>query len=541
MELGAMEFRVLGPLQVVDDDGSAIPIPQPLIRAAICVLVVRADRSLTRDELMDSIWPATPSAGALRTCLYDVRRLIGAKRLVRDRSSYRLVLGTSDRTDLDAFWDATAAGERALDKGHLQSAAELFAEALSLWRSPPLQDFPDTAAVQRDASRLMDERQRVRDAMAEARLALGHYRVAISMLRAKVDDEPLNEAGWAQLMLALYRSGRPAEALQAYERAGRVLAVEASAEPGPQLQRLRQQIDNGDLALLSPSSQAANPNQELPAALRLPVPREGSDVTPIDINTTTANVARIYDYFLGGKDNYAADRTAAEKIIKHVPEAPLAARMNRAFIARTVRFLAGEARIRQFVDVGAGLPTQANVHEIAHGVSPDAHIVYVDNDPVVFRHAQALLADEHTTTAINRDLRRPEEILADARLRRLIDTRHPVGLLLTAILHFIPDEDDPAALVSRLAEPLPSGSFVVISHGWSHGMNPDDNEQSMSVWRRSNSAIFSRTPEQVARFFGDFELIDPGVVWISQWRPDETALAHTEPSLYLLGGVGRKA
>lgn len=265
-----------------------------------------------------------------------------------------------------------------------------------------------------------------------------------------------------------------------------------------------------------------------------------AEQVPEGIDVKTPNVARIYDYFLGGKDNYAADRTAAERILEMVPEAPQAARANRAFLGRAVRTLAREAGIRQFVDIGAGLPTQGNVHEIAHAVAPDSHVVYVDNDPVVLTHARARLARDRQTVAIAGDLRRPEEILADPVLGELIDLNRPVAVLLLAVLHFIADEDDPVGVMKRLTERLPSGSHLVISHGWDEGMDSETAEEARAVWRRSNSAIHSRDPERVAEFFTGLEILEPGVVWISEWRPDHAVLPGTAPEAHILGAVGRK-
>ncbi|REE95466.1 S-adenosyl methyltransferase [Thermomonospora umbrina] len=257
------------------------------------------------------------------------------------------------------------------------------------------------------------------------------------------------------------------------------------------------------------------------------------------VDVTTPNIARIYDYFLGGKDNYATDRAAAEQIMKSVPEAPASARANRAFLTRAVRFLAGEAGVRQFVDVGAGLPTQGNVHEVARGVNPDARVAYVDNDPIVLAHARALMVEDEGVAVVQGDLRRPEEILADERLRRLIDFREPVAVLLVAILHFIGDDEDPFTMVARLLDTLPAGSHLVISHGYEGGMDGGASERAQSVYRRSTSSIHSRDPEQVARFFGGWEILDPGVVWISQWRPTPDD-AMADPSVtHFLGAVGR--
>ncbi|WP_233617876.1 SAM-dependent methyltransferase [Actinomadura sp. WAC 06369] len=265
--------------------------------------------------------------------------------------------------------------------------------------------------------------------------------------------------------------------------------------------------------------------------------REATGTGPGGIDTTVATPARIYDYFLGGKDNYAVDRQAAEEIMKAVPEAPAAALANRAFLRRAVRFMA-EAGIRQFLDVGAGLPTQGNVHEVAQEIRPESRIVYVDNDPVVLVHGRALLEANSDVAVVRGDLRRPEEILAEPRLNELIDLDEPVGVLLIAILHFIGDEENPFDLVARLMERLPPGSHLAISHGYEGGMADGTSEHAQGVYRRSTSAIHSRNPRTVERFFTGTDIVEPGVVWVPQWRAEEAA---AEPErTHFLGAVGRK-
>src|SRR6201994_1928167 len=177
------------------------------------------------------------------------------------------------------------------------------------------------------------------------------------------------------------------------------------------------------------------------------------------------STARIYDYLLGGKDNYPADRAAAAEIARALPNVRTSFRWNRAFLGRAVRYLATEQGIRQFIDVGTGLPTAGNVHEVAQEAAPGTRVVYVDNDPVVLAHGRHLLHGVPGTTIIEHDLRRTKDILDDPELRALIDFGTPVAVLLVAILHFIPDADDPAAVIKKLLAPFPSGSYLVISHG----------------------------------------------------------------------------
>ena len=254
------------------------------------------------------------------------------------------------------------------------------------------------------------------------------------------------------------------------------------------------------------------------------------------IDTTKAHPARIYDYWLGGKDNFAADRDAAELALKAYPDLAKAVQSNRAFLGRAVRFLVGEG-VRQFLDIGTGIPAADNTHEVAQQAAPDSRIVYVDNDPVVLLHAQALLKSTPGGACdyIHADLRDPDAILAKA--ARTIDFGRPVALMLLAVLQFILDEQDPYGLVSRLVAALPSGSYLVISHP-TDDFNPNKGE-SMKVYNeRSADQAVVRDKAATARFFDGLELLEPGVVPVARWRPDSDLTAARPSSMWC--GVARK-
>ena len=254
------------------------------------------------------------------------------------------------------------------------------------------------------------------------------------------------------------------------------------------------------------------------------------------IDTTRAHPARIYDYWLGGKDNFAADREAAELALEAYPDLAKAVQSNRAFLGRAVRFLAGEG-IRQFLDVGTGIPAADNTHEVAQQAAPDSRIVYIDNDPIVLLHAQALLKStpEGACDYLQADLRDPDTILA--RAARTIDFGRPVALMLLAVLQFILDEQDPYGLVSRLVAALPSGSYLVISHP-TDDFNPNKGE-SMKVYNeRSADQAVVRDKAATARFFDGLELLEPGVVPVARWRPDSDLTAARPSSMWC--GVARK-
>jgi hypothetical protein len=230
------------------------------------------------------------------------------------------------------------------------------------------------------------------------------------------------------------------------------------------------------------------------------------------------NAARIYDYLLGGKDNFPADRMAGEQLIAQLPNARLSVQWNRAFLRRVVRYLVGEQGIRQIIDVGAGLPTVGNTHEIALGVSAQARVVYVDHDPVVLAHGRNMLHNGPGTAIIRQDLLEPERILADPDLRELIDTRQPVALLLLCILHFVADEDDPAGLIARLLAPFPAGSYVAISHG-----TPDEIPEVIDgarVWNEASEQAYVRSRAAIGKLVAGMEIVEPGLTWSPEWRPE---------------------
>jgi hypothetical protein len=261
---------------------------------------------------------------------------------------------------------------------------------------------------------------------------------------------------------------------------------------------------------------------------------------PAEIDGSIPNGARIYDYMLGGKDNFAADRAAAEQMIAANPAAPLTARANRAFLGRAVRFLAEEAGIRQFLDLGTGLPTQDNVHQAAQQVAPDARVVYVDCDPMVVLQGRALLATTDAVTVIEGDLRRPDEILAHSDTRRLIDFGQPLAVLLVAILHFVPDESDPAGIVARLRDATAPGSYLVVSHTVSE--SPEEvMAAAQKGFRTAGAPLTPRTRAQVGAFFDGYDMVEPGLVEVSRWRPAAPeAVPPAKSAWTIVGGLGRK-
>jgi len=230
------------------------------------------------------------------------------------------------------------------------------------------------------------------------------------------------------------------------------------------------------------------------------------------------SAARVYDYLLGGKDNYPADRAVAESMIAQLPNVRLAVQWNRAFLRRVVRYLVGEAGIRQIVDIGAGLPSVGNTHEIALLAHPDTKVVYVDHDPVVLAHARNMLQGIANTAIIEQDLLDPDAILADPVLLDLIDFTQPVAFLYLSILHFVSDEADPAGIIARLLGPFPSGSYVAISHATPDTV-PEVNDVER-VFDEATEQAHVRTRAGVAKLVNGMEIVEPGLAWPPEWRPD---------------------
>ena len=245
---------------------------------------------------------------------------------------------------------------------------------------------------------------------------------------------------------------------------------------------------------------------------------EDAAAPPREIDVTVAHPARVYDYWLGGKDNFAADRAAAEEVLRVKPEIRDNVRANRGFLARAVRFLAEEAGIDQFLDIGTGIPTASNTHEVAQAARPGARVVYVDNDPIVLAHARALLTGTSGPTAfIDTDLRDSDAILAAA--AKTLDFGRPVAVMLIAVLHLVPDEDGPWSLVARLMDAVLSGSYLVLSHP-ARDVATDKSAQAAHRYNQHVAApMRRRTRDEVAGFFDGLNLVDPGIVQMHQWRP----------------------
>ncbi len=264
-----------------------------------------------------------------------------------------------------------------------------------------------------------------------------------------------------------------------------------------------------------------------------------TEVAPPGVNINVPHSARIYDYWLGGKDNFAIDRQVGEAMIKAIPGMRYMAGENRKFVHRVARDLVVNEGITQFLDIGTGIPTRPNLHEIAQGHKPSAKVVYVDNDPIVLVHARALMISNPAGRSeyIAADIREPRSILDDPALRDTLDLKQPVGLTLIAILMLLADADDPWSLVAELRDALPSGSCLAITHPTAD-FNPDEVNAAVAAATGAGMTLVARTKEAVSRFFGDWELLEPGLSPVSAWRPD--APVADPQAAYYWAGVARK-
>ncbi len=256
------------------------------------------------------------------------------------------------------------------------------------------------------------------------------------------------------------------------------------------------------------------------------------------VDPSVAHIARVQDYWLGGKDHFEADRVAGDEAIAHFPDMVASVRNTRAFLGRTVRFLAEERGIRQFLDIGTGIPTAANTHEVAQGIAPDARIVYVDNDPMVLAHARALLTSSPAGRCayIDADIRDPEQILS--RAAEVLDFTKPVAVVLMAVLQFVPDEDDPRGLVARLMAAVPEGSYLVISHPASDIQAEQMAGMATRLSQLMAQRVKPRTHDEVAAFFAGLDLVEPGLIRCPEWRPARPADAKGKSTMW--GGVAEK-
>ncbi|NBM15496.1 SAM-dependent methyltransferase [Streptomyces sp. GC420] len=263
---------------------------------------------------------------------------------------------------------------------------------------------------------------------------------------------------------------------------------------------------------------------------------------PQGIDISVPSVSRMYDYYLGGSHNFEVDREAARKAMEFMPGLPKIMQANRAFMRRAVRYAVSRG-VTQFLDIGSGIPTFGNVHEVAQEADPAARVVYVDHDPVAVAHSRAVLEGNDRAAVVAADLREPEKILADGEVARLIDGERPTALLMVAVLHFLEEQDDPYAAVVKLRDELAPGSMLVLTHASMDGipLASERTEGAVDVYRNTRSPLVMRSREEIARFFEGFELVEPGLVAMPLWRPDSSPEQEDPYAFSGYGGVGSKA
>ncbi|MCI2422227.1 SAM-dependent methyltransferase [Saccharopolyspora sp. K220] len=269
---------------------------------------------------------------------------------------------------------------------------------------------------------------------------------------------------------------------------------------------------------------------------------DGTPRTSVDLQTDRAHGARIYDYILGGKDNYAADRAAAEATKQIWPALPVHMRANREFMHRASRYLATECGIDQFLDIGSGIPTSPNLHEVVQEVRPEARVVYTDNDPIVLTHARELMSstEQGRTAYVAADLRDPDTILASQEFRETLDANRPIGLMLIAVVHFIEDDDEALDVVRRIIDVLPSGSYVTATVATDH-FAPEVLAEVRRTYHEHGETLRWRSHAETAQFFDGLELVEPGIVQMHKWRPDNgTALNVPDADIAMYGAIARK-
>ncbi|MEU0882234.1 SAM-dependent methyltransferase [Lentzea sp. NPDC005914] len=264
-----------------------------------------------------------------------------------------------------------------------------------------------------------------------------------------------------------------------------------------------------------------------------------SAVPATDIDLTRPSAARVYDYYLGGAHNFAVDREMAEQAISLWPELPMIMQANRAFLRRAVRFCI-DAGVRQFLDLGSGIPTVGNVHEVARQAASDARVVYVDSDPIAAAYSKNILGSDPQTAVVQADLRRPEQVLGSPDVRSLLNFDEPIAVMMVAVLHFVSESDGPAAIIASYRDAIVPGSFLVLSHASQEGQ-PDKAESHRDLYRRTPTPMTMRSKSAVADLFTGFELVDPGVVFLPLWRPVSVEDVDEHPErLAGLAAVGRK-
>lgn len=521
-----MIIRILGQVQITDDTGQTVTRLPKGQRKLICALALMKD-PVPSAKLTRILWGVDHEVGrtAIGTLVYRTRQALpeGVEGLLLSTpDGFKLALRDSDKVDLFEFQHLVERAQQARDTD-LVEAAGLYGKALALFprgvdADGPIPDCPDAPELLDSIVHLKTLLQTAREALAETRLALGEHRQLLPDLQVWVASDPFDEHLRGRLMLALYRSGRRAEALAAFVDAVELLKKEGlGAEPGLALQHLHAKIVADDPALGPPA---------MVSPRRLPAEREMPGLIP-----DRPSVSRMLNYLLGGKDNFASDRDAVAKVMEHVPGLAEEARLHHRWRRRAIRAVA-KAGVEQFIDLGAGLPDNGNVFSVAHEVTPQAKVVYVDADPMVATHARALLLrDPKRTAFVHADLRDVREVLESPEIRRLIDPKLPVGIVVTSVLHIVPGPVDEA--LAAYVQAMPPGSYLVLSAVAWEGLPGEV----IQATRGLVPEYYPRTEAEIANWLSPLEVVAPGIEQVQHWRPEEPP----RPSIQrIVGAVARK-
>ncbi|GAA2638946.1 SAM-dependent methyltransferase [Actinomadura fulvescens] len=526
---------MLGNLMVIDDHGARIEPQAKRLRNLICILAWE-DWSVPSRQLKGLLWEpdGRDYTSALTTLVYKVRKVLPPDRLVNEHEPhrdqrYRLVRRPGDSVDTERFASLSTLGDRARGERDYSRAADLYQEALALWRGdpedPPLPDLPETLAMQGLCEPLLARRRLITEQHIETLLTLGrHSPVLAQQIRVHLRYDPANEHLHGLLMHCLYRDGRKGEALLAFNEAAASLDELLDAPPGPALQRLRDRIVVDDPELQWKGAQPSPPAAPL---------ETGAEAT----------IRGVTDYMMGGKDNYAADRDFIDQIVKETgTDSVLLPGENRDCVMRMVRFLAKRG-VSQFLDIGSGLPDpfHRHVHEVARQITSETKVLYVDKDPLVGLHTTAVMADGDQVIFRQADLQDVDKILHEASAH--FDLSQPVALMFMNTLQYVGDADDDLGTgplvktMQRYLDALPAGSYLAITHITDAGLDPRLVKYIDSRLPNAPLAQNLRSPAQIERLFCGLPLLEPGLTDVANWRPDQPFIKR---QLRIIGGIAAK-
>jgi DNA-binding SARP family transcriptional activator len=536
-----VRYEVLGQVQV-RREGALLDLGPSQRRVILSVLLVQANRPISREQLIDAVWGeelpkyaanlAQKHISALRRQLEPGRPgRTPSKVLVWTDAGYLLTVPPGD-LDLQLYEDEVTRARRARARGDLRAAAEALHRALRQFSGQPF-DGLFSPMLQAHRDRLVEQRIGLVEDRLELDLALGVDSDLVSEIRQLASDHPLRDRLSGLLMLALYRDGHRVEALSAFQEVRRRLRHDLGVDPPAFLETLHRHILAGDPVadLLSKPIHPASST----------VGRERRYSAPRKVDVTTPHPARVHDYLLGGIHNFAADRELGERLRRLMPGIDRVARLNEAFLRRSFLFLA-ESGIRQFIDLGSGIPALGHPYQVLRDrAKADYRFVYVDYDPVSIAYSALLFEPNEGTALIQASLRDIDGVLDNDTTGSILDLGQPIGLIMP-MMHFIPDSWDPAALIAGYRDRVVSGSYLVLANVSAEVELPGLAE-TIDLYQRTWYSVSPRTHAQVMKMCAGFELVPPGLVCYADWRPEAPGDQCSDPAINSLvwAGIGRKS